>query len=416
MEILTPLAKGRAKTARDAFRLLLHRTAQRVAAGVRSPKTLEMQQQHVTYLLERIPPRTRLEHLTSRRIHRVLEAEARGRRRRLSGGTLRKRASTLRQALLIARGRAPALPEIPYCYKPTQAHLRDMTEYRALAAELPLERRPELAAGVFTGMHPSDLQRWRAYVDVDPFAEVPWMVLYNTKNRTTPIRVLMPRELAEVLRERFTSAGLAAGDVVLPPWEASSRTRTLAAASRRAGLPRINATALRHTCGTWLVRRIGITPASCRWMGHKSATMMERVYAHALPTQLAECTAQLDSMEDAGAARRPPQKISRERETEKNPEPTSLGNGAEGSGAAGVSPPAAPEPAHGEHASREQEAIELPTDGELVPRARVERATHGFSVRESGPDPLPPRRPAAPRGLPTERACETRTGSRLGAS
>src|SRR5262245_4613497 len=110
----------------DAFRALLMQTSRRAAADVRSSATLAMQRQHVRYWLEHIPPATRLEHLTSARLARAVEAEAVGRRelvgghvRRLSGGTLRKRVSTLRQALELARpGRVPQLPEIPYRYTP----------------------------------------------------------------------------------------------------------------------------------------------------------------------------------------------------------------------------------------------------------------------------------------------------------
>ncbi len=48
--IVTAPARTRAKTARDAFELLLARTELRVAAGVRSPATLAMQREHAEYL------------------------------------------------------------------------------------------------------------------------------------------------------------------------------------------------------------------------------------------------------------------------------------------------------------------------------------------------------------------------------
>jgi len=58
----------------------------------------------------------------------------------------------------------------------------------------------------------------------------------------------------------------------------------------------MNAIDLRHTCATWMVRRLGITPAVCAWFGHGSPAMMARTYAHALPAQLGECTRELDSV------------------------------------------------------------------------------------------------------------------------
>jgi len=53
---------------------------------------------------------------------------------------------------------------------------------------------------------------------------------------------------------------------------------------------------LRHTGLSWAARRRGITPALCRFAGHSSPAMMARTYAHALPPQLEEVTADLESM------------------------------------------------------------------------------------------------------------------------
>jgi hypothetical protein len=92
MQSLTAPQKSRAPLVGDAFRALLRRTAKRVEGGTRSPATLAMQEQHVRYLSERIGPKTPLADLTTRRIAHVLDVESRGRRRVLSGSTLRKRA------------------------------------------------------------------------------------------------------------------------------------------------------------------------------------------------------------------------------------------------------------------------------------------------------------------------------------
>jgi integrase len=363
-----------ARTVDDALARYLERFERRVATGARSAATLTMHRAHAELIRRALPAGVQLLDVRGH-LEQLAGAD-------VSGGTVRKRLSTLFGALDLAHRRGelaelPPRPEVDYRYVPGQAHLRTFAEYRALLSQLPPRRRPWVAAGVLTGMHASCLDGWRAYVDADPFEG--WMVLRNTKNRRTGLRVRMPRELARHLKIVFI--GLDAGDRIFPAWSHSARWRTLAAASRRAGLERLNPTALRHTCGTWLVRRVGITPASARWMGHRSTTMMERVYAHALPLQLLELTAELDSMEDAGAARCPPQKVSRKRVG--NPLPR-RGAGSSGDGGAGNS--SVPEKrlrgtaqqAQGSDRSSERRG------SKAVPRDRVELSTHGFSV----PSPL----------------------------
>lgn len=381
-------------TVADALDNFLESFRRRVDAGVRSAATLSMHAQHREMILAVLPSDARVDDFDAERL--TLGD--------VSGGTKRKRMSTLFGALRLAQRRGelvalPPRPEIDHLYRPGKAHLQTFAHYRALCRELPLARAEWVAAAVYTGMHAGDINSWRAFVDVEPFAEAPWMVLRNTKNRQTEgLRVRMPRELARVLAERFERERVKRDEPAVQPWKNGTRGHQLADAAARAGADvegRITATALRHTCGTWMVRRNGITVAAQKWMGHSSPAMMARVYAHALPLQLEDCSAELDSMEDAGAARRPPRKISRKRVG--NPQPSMV----DGSGAGAVSSSPGPEqrPRGTPRARQNRTSTGGPPllADSSVPRDRVELSTHGFSVGSRAPSSVTePRRAAGP--------------------
>jgi len=80
---------------------------------------------------------------------------------------------------------------------------------------------------------------------------------------------------------------------VVQPWP--HRSQTLHLHCYRLGLPPLAPIDLRHTCATWMVRRLGITPAVCAWFGHSSPSMMARTYAHALAPGLDEVAEELDA-------------------------------------------------------------------------------------------------------------------------
>jgi integrase len=85
--------------------------------------------------------------------------------------------------------------------------------------------------------------------------------------------------------------------------------RTLPLVCARLGLPRITATAARHTGITWAVSRVGITPALLRWTGHRNPNIVATVYAHAMPAQLDEIARAFDSFRirrKVANKRRPP--------------------------------------------------------------------------------------------------------------
>jgi integrase len=375
-----PQPNARTATVDDALTAFLAHFERRVANGARSAATLSMHRGHAQLISRALPPGTRLVRLDAQLLEQLAGAAP-------SGATARKRLGTLFGALREAHRRGalralPARPEVDHVYRPGQRHLRSWAELQALCAALPPTRAEWVIAGVLTGMHARNLNTWRAYEDVDPFAG--WMILRNNKNRTTPIRVRMPRELARVLRERFERLGTKPGDLALRPWLHGTRGHQLRAAARRAGVDAENATALRHTCGTWLVRRLGVSVGAAKWLGHKSTSMLERVYAHALPPQLEELSRELDSMEDAGESR-PPSQVSGNRvgnpppsrgAKEVGPEPLVAAPGPESAGEGPLS-----------DASVDRTAAELnrlknpENSGDSVPRDRVELSTHGFSER-----------------------------------
>jgi len=369
----------------SALSAFLEHFGARVARGGRSEATLGMHRAHAEIIRRSIPPGLRLVSLSVDHVEQLVDPA-------ISGGTIRKRLSTLWGALELAHRRGhlqalPARPEVDYVYRPTEAHLKSVDELRQLCAELPPSRAEWVTVAVYTGMHASDVDAWRAWIDADPFAG--WMMLFNRKNRRAAgVRVKMPAELGEVLRRRFEGDRLRPGQPVVRAWPAGTRGHQLADAAQRAGLGHINATALRHTCGTWLVRRLGITPAAAKWMGHSSTTMLERVYAHALPVQLEQLTAELDSMGDAGAARRPPQQAS-----DGPASSSTTGNRTrsmvEGDRPEGAATPPGPgsQRAGGKQRARyaERTVQQLASTSQSVgrvsvPRDRVELSTHGFSV------------------------------------
>jgi len=362
--------RRRTKSVRDAFRLLLERTAHRVRAGVRSPATLRMQRQHVKYLLQRLPGRTPLDQVDARRIARVLELEAGGRRRRLSGGTLRKRASTLRQALKLAGRRVPRFPDIPYSYQPTTDHLPDFEAYQRLRDALPLERRLWFVVATWTGQRAGDVERMtRDDLDVDRG----WVRIRSSKTR----RFVGRRFAAapELLRELAAHwRALPPGAKLVASWpHVSSQLSRL---SERLELPRTTAHRLRHTFFTWFVQSNGFTAELLELGGWKDLTIPAQVYAHAAPVRLQE---QIGRLHRLVVLRLAPQKISRKRE----PEPTLLGNGAEKSGAGAVTAAPAPEPAHERPCRRAQDGNQAnPRQGAPpVGAERIELSTNGLRVR-----------------------------------
>lgn len=296
-------------TLSGALAELLEVTAQRVADDVRAPATLEMQRAHRRWLERELGAATPvdqvdelvLELLAARRPARPAHA---GGRRVWGPATLRKRLSTLRAALELQHrrrqiARMPAFPRVLVRRPPGVAILESVAQARAIFEELPLHRAEWFWLALWTGQHASDVERM-TWADVSlqgRGCSAATMLIRNWKNRRREgLRVRMPAPLATVLRAKWDREAPRMLDPIVRPWP--SRKTTLPNACRRAGAPIVNATALRHTCLSWVVRRLGITPAACAFAGHSSPEQMARRYAHALPPQANEVIEALNSMAD----------------------------------------------------------------------------------------------------------------------
>lgn len=262
-----------------------------------------MHREHIGWLLEYFGADQPLAEIDRAALEAWAQCEGRGRRGRpVSNGTLRKRAATLRLAMRLAHRRGelatvPMFPELEHRYRPRRRHLRSPAELTLLLQALPRARAEWVVVAVFSGQHPSDIDRMTAFVDADPFSRSPWWTIRNTKNRRDDLRAVMPAPAAEVLRAIFKRDGLKHGDPIVKPWPKNSRCSTLRRVGESLGLGPLTATDLRRTCGTWAVHELrSITKGVQSYLGHSSSDMCSRVYAHALPPALGEVAAALSRM------------------------------------------------------------------------------------------------------------------------
>ena len=228
---------------------------------------------------------------------------------RAGPATLRKRLSTLKGALELAHRRrqiprVPAFPPVLVKWNPRQRFLQSYDDARRLFDDLVESPGPHRAEwywlALWTCQHASDVERM-IWADVDLARGTG--LIRNTKNRKVAIRVRLPTPLLAVLRASAARKRPRPEDPIVQPWP--SRKATLPLHCRRLGLPELNALDLRHTGLSWAARRLGITPALCRFAGHSSPSMMARAYAHALPPQLEDVTAELESMANDNGGRAP---------------------------------------------------------------------------------------------------------------
>ena len=301
--------------------MLVVRTRRRVAAGVLSAGTLEMQLQHVRYLLERLTPDLPIAAIDSETLEQLVAVEEKGRRvlangqtRQLSGGTVRKRLSTLRQALdlQVHRGaleKLPIFPEVPYLYRPSRARLYDHSDYLRLLLALPRARAEWLALAVWSGQRHSDVERMRRE-DFDPHAvdaagaPAPWIIVRSWKTRRYDgIRIAAAPEIVRMLAHRWEQ--LRGGAPLVEPWPHASGQ--IGDVCERIGLPRLSAHSMRHTFFTWYVAANGFTPELLELGGWSTLAMPAKVYAHAIPARFAEQIARTAIA--AMGPRRPPQRI-----------------------------------------------------------------------------------------------------------
>lgn len=350
-------------TLRRLRRLHLDHFGDQVRRGMRSGATLAMHETTWRFILDHFGGGADAKRISRDRLKRWIAAERRGRlrradgtRRELSPASIRMRVCTLRAALKLARreGLLRALPEFPetaFRYTSRTQWLESFGDYQRIMGQLSTERQAYFALLIWTWQHPSDVERMTG-ADLDPFSDPPWVNIRNSKNRRPPLRVVAPAELARVFRAKFEREEMTPTQKLVKPWPA--RVRTLPAVCERLGLPRITATAARHTGISWAIRKLGITPAVMAWSGHASPKMIATVYGHALTADLADVASALDSICRARRSNAPTKKT--------RPQPELAGTGRGLTTKPGVAAP-----------------------GQVVvPRDRIELSTHGFSESMCG--------------------------------
>lgn len=395
---------------------LLADTARRVRAGVRSPATLAMQAQHVRYWLERLPRALPLVKLTAARLEKVVDLEAAGRRvrrdgetRPLSGGTVRKRLSTLRRALVLCKrkGRLFALPEFPevlYVYVPSKGRLQAYGDYLRLLAALPQTRQEWTALAVWSGQRRSDVER-DTREDFDPDAvdeagaPAPWIVVRSWKTRRRDgVRIAAAPELVRVLAPRWRT--LRPGQPLVEPWPHASSQ--LGDTCVRIGLPRLSAQSMRHTFFTWYVAGNGFSPELLEIGGWSSLKIPSLVYAHAQPARFRE-QIERTALQALGPRRAP--KASRKRVGTPRPGRALIAPEKEVGPPvliAPTTPNTCPRGTLSVAGSKRRAGPKRPQAGpEPVGAERIELSTNGLRVRAHRPPPhvevLPPER--VPPGL-----------------
>lgn len=306
----------KALTLRRLRSLHLSHFGDQVRRGMRSQATLSMHETTWKFILDHFGGGADAKRLSRDRLKRWIAAERLGRlvradgtKRELSPASIRMRVSTLRAALKLAQREGllrtlPEFPETAFRYTSRTEWLETFEDYERIMAQLSPERQAYFALLIWTWQHPSDVERMTR-ADIDPFSDPPWVTIRNSKNRRAPLRVVAPAELARVFRAKFDrERGMGRlSDRLVSPWPA--RVRTLPAVCARLGLPRITATAARHTGISWAIRRLGITPAVMAWSGHASPKMIATIYGHALAADLADVASALDSI------KRPPRRYQR---------------------------------------------------------------------------------------------------------
>lgn len=299
------------RSLRAALNAWIDLTVERVREGVRSGHTLAMTRRHVRYFSHaalEIP----LAVLDAEAVSSVLADCARGCRiladgscRSLSNVTLRKRASTLRAALRLARRRGwiaavPEFPEMPARYVPRNRAL-DWDEYADLLRALPQHRREWIALATWTGQRAGDVHAARRE-DFNPAGA--WVRVRSTKtHQPAGFRIAAAPELLRILTPRWSA--LERGAHLVQPWPHVSSALT--ALTKRRGWQTITANTLRHTFFTWAVAAGGLSAEVQAIGGWTTPLMLMKVYAHAAPVRCAELVAK--TAELAQSTRRPPQRV-----------------------------------------------------------------------------------------------------------
>jgi len=210
-------------------------------------------------------------------------------RRGLSRETVRKRLSTLHMALAesVRMGWLTAVP--PWVVIKTDSKPRNTfwTRTQWEAAHIACdddELRTWVACGFWTGMHTSDLNRFR-WCDVDLVRRV-W-TRRNTKSKAEPLELPLPDRLWSVLHERHETLQPHRRDLIAGR-SMGHPNRPMREICHRADVPQLSPIGLRHSCETYLSERGCNEEFQVAWMGLKSPRMLWKHYRHLTPTKVDE--------------------------------------------------------------------------------------------------------------------------------
>jgi len=286
-------------TLSEGFCDLLQVTEQRIRDGVRTTATLEMQEAHRRYWEAEFGPELpidRIDEFTLDQIASRPRLPPKHAARSWGPATLRKRFSTLRSMLALEHRkrrlpRVPAFPVVLVPKSPTPTVIETYRDAVRLWDSLPLHRAEWYWLAVWTAQRSSDVERM-SWADVDLQART--MFIRSTKTKRPKLKVRIPIPLLEVLDRMHARSTPKPTDRIVRPWP--SRKTTLPLHCLKCGIPRMNATALRHTNLSWIAAKTGITVSLARYAGHTSTRQLEQTYAHFLPAQMRELTEALDLM------------------------------------------------------------------------------------------------------------------------
>jgi integrase len=201
--------------------------------------------------------------------------------------TIAKEWGTLRAALRLARRHGLYLrdpidlwPDALHDVYTPRTRWLTVEEYQQMLLTIPPRRRDHFVVFVHTGVRHSELH---ALTADDVNTEARAIAIRGTKTAGSTRTVPLSAEAWEVIGPRASKGGRLFADA----WGRSALARALKAASKRAGIPKVDSTNdLRRTFATWLLHAGVPEATTIRLLGHTSSAMVRRVYAQHSPELL----------------------------------------------------------------------------------------------------------------------------------
>jgi len=219
-------------------------------------------------------------------------------RRGLARETIRKRFNTLHMGLESAHRREilDKLPPWVVIKSDTRPSQRFWTLQQWEAADAVIddeELRIWVAVGWWTGMHSSDIDRFR-WDDVNLWKKTWVRRCTKNKKRVQPKELPLPARLHKILTERFGRLQPHPRDLVAgrPMGHPNREMKAIAA---RAGVPAISPKDFRHSCVTFLFESGCDEKFVSEWTGHTTVRMPQNVYRHSTAKTLADNLAAIDA-------------------------------------------------------------------------------------------------------------------------